>query len=49
MSEKEWIYNGRHIGLYQKLNLDEDSEDVVLCIHDECRFNLEKTETASIV
>ena len=47
MSEKEWIYNGRHIGLYQKLNLDEDSEDVVLCIHDECRFNLEKTEGAN--
>ena len=45
MREKKWIYNGRYIGLYQELSLDDDSEinkmDVVLCIHDGYRFNFE--------
>ena len=45
MSEKEWIYDGRHIGLYQELSLVDDSKinqrDVVLWIHDGYRFNFE--------
>lgn len=45
MSEKEWIYDGRHIGLYQELSLVNDSKinqrDVMLCIHDGYRFNFE--------
>lgn len=45
MSEKEWIYDGRHIGLYQELSLVDDGKinqrDVVLCIHDGYRFNFE--------
>ncbi|AMJ76573.1 hypothetical protein [Alteromonas stellipolaris] len=53
MSEKQWIYDSRHIGLYQELTQEDDGEinhrDVVLCIHDEGHVNLEnKSESANV-
>lgn len=52
MSEKEWVYDSKHIGLYRELTQEDDGEinhrGVVLCIHDECLFNLEnKSESAN--